>query len=117
MFNSFNSNKKERLYISDILAEPVITYPSFYTLSIALIKNDMLQQSLIDIHSFNFDFYNNPKYYEEIFNALKRGEFPIFKQKYVIGYFGSKLMYLESNGWRALPCNKDSFNLENWLIA
>ena len=110
-------NKKERLYITDILPEPPISQPAYYILSLALIKNEMLHQSLIDIHSYSFDFYTTPKSYEDIFNAINCGQFPIFKQKYAVGYFGGKLMYLDSYGWKALPATKDIFKFENWLIG
>jgi len=106
-------SKKERLYIKEILPNPVIEFPAYYILSQALLKNEMLQQSLIDIHSFNFGNYKSPKSHDEIFNSINYGAFPVFKQKYAIGLFGGKLMYLESHGWKALPCNFDSFNLEN----
>jgi hypothetical protein len=111
------NNKKERLYINDILPDPAITQPAYYILSLALIKNEMLQQSLIDIHSYNFNNYTTPKSYDSIFNSFNMGLFPIYKEKYAIGYFGSKMMYLDSYGWKAMPCNKDVFNLENWLVS
>jgi hypothetical protein len=110
-------SKKERLYIKDILPNPAISFPAYYILSQSLLKNELLQQSLIDIHSFEFDNYNAPKSFDEIFNSLSSGLFPIYKEKYAVGLFGGKLMYLESHGWRAMPCTKDIFMLENWLIA
>ena len=110
-------NKKERLYITDILPEPPIEYPAYYILSQALIKNEMLHQSLIDIHSYEFNYYKIPKGFDDIFNSISSGCFPIYKERYPVGYFGGKLMYLESYGWKAMPCNKDIFKLENWLVS
>ncbi len=110
-------NKKERLYITDILPDPAIEQPAYYILSQSLITNEMLHQSLIDIHSYNFNYYRVPNEFEDIFNSIKSGSFPIYKERYPIGYFGGKLMYLESYGWKAMPCNRDIFKLENWLIT
>jgi hypothetical protein len=45
------------------------------------------------------------------------GNFPLYKEKYIIGYFGCKMMYLESNGWKRMPATADIFNLENWLVC
>jgi len=109
-------SKKERLYITDILPEAPIGQPAYYILSQSLIKNEMLHQSLIDIHSYEFKYYTQPKSFDDIFNSLKYGVFPIYKEKYAIGYFGGKLMYLESHGWKAMPCTQDAFKLDNWLI-
>jgi len=27
------------------------------------------------------------------------------------------MMYLQSNGWKAMPANEDIFKMESWLIA
>ena len=108
-------NKKERLYIEDILPNAPIS--GYYLLSNKLINNEFLHQVLIDIHSVNFDFYRHPKSFEEIFKSLSSGVFVVYKEKYAVGNFGDKLMYLESSGWRTLPCMEDIFKLDNWLIT
>ncbi len=109
-------NKKERLYIKDILPEPAVESPLFYLLSSYLSKNEMMQQVLIDIHSYDFKHYKTPKDFDDIFCSLSGGAFVVFKEKYAVGNFSSKLMYLESGGWRAMPCMIDTFRLDNWLI-
>jgi len=114
---SMYQNKKERLYISDLLENPAISYPAYYSLSSSMHKNEMLHSALISLHSFDFSYYQNPKKYEEIFDMFKMNTFPIYKEKYIIGYFGNKMMFLESNGWKTLPCTIDVFKMENWLIG
>jgi hypothetical protein len=110
-------SKKEKLYISTLIDEPTISYPGYYILSPYLAKDEMLQESLIAIHSLDFSNFYTPKDYHEIFKALDCGIYPIFKQKYLVGQFGGKLMYLEPNGWKAMPLMIDSFVIENWLVA
>ncbi len=112
-----NISKKERLYIKDILENPAIEHPTFYTLSAKLINNEHLIQSLIDIHSFEFKYYSTPKEHKEIFNSCQNGLFPIYKMRYAISFFGGRLMYLDSYGWKSLSATYDIFNLDNWLIA
>jgi len=109
--------KKERLYISDLLTDPAVTYPSYYVLSASMCKNEMLQTALICIHSFDFSYYETAKSYEDLFAMFHSGNFPIYKEKYVVGYFGNRMMYLESNGWKSMPSTEDIFKMENWLIC
>jgi hypothetical protein len=109
-------NKKERFYISDIIDDPVVTYPSYYLLSRSMHDNEMLHVALTAIHQMEFDFYHIPKDADEIFRLLQAGQFPIFKEHYAVGYFGGRVMYLESNGWKSMPMTKDAFRMENWLI-
>jgi len=52
-------NKKERLYISDLLEDPALTYPGYYILSQAMLKNEMLLSALESLHSFDLK-YNTP---------------------------------------------------------
>lgn len=108
--------KKEKLYINELLEDPIISYPSYYILSPAMYKNEFLHTALISLHSCDFQNYERPKSYEKIFENLAQGAFPIYKEQYIVGYFGGKMMYLEANGWRAMPLNRDVFNLEHWLI-
>ncbi len=108
-------NKKKRLYIEDIL--PNAPVAGYYLLSSKLIDNEMLHQVLIDIHSLNFKLYTTPKSFEDIFSYIFSSAFAIYKERYAVGYFGGKLMYLESSGWKAMPCTQDTFKLDNWLIS
>ena len=109
-------NKKERLYISQLLNNPAVSYPSYYTLSTSMLKNEMLLSSIEALHSFEFSYYECAKSYEDIFAMFSSGTFPIYKERYIVGYFGSKMMYLEPNGWRSMPTTEDTFKLENWLV-
>ncbi len=109
--------KKERLYISELLEDPAVTYPSYYLLSLSMAKNEILHTSLIALHSFDFTYYEIPKNHEDIFAMLHSGMFPIYKEKYLVGYFGNKMMYLESNGWKGMPSTEDIFKMENWLVC
>lgn len=109
--------KKEKLILNELLDDPILTYPSYYLLSNAMYKNEYLHTALIALHSCNFKDYKSPKSYEKLFENLNQGTFPIYKEQYIVGYFGGKMMYLESNGWRAMPVNQDIFKLEYWLIG
>ncbi|MCF6243763.1 MAG: hypothetical protein L3J43_01855 [Sulfurovum sp.] len=111
------TKKKERFYICDILEDPAVTYPSYYILSSSMFKNEMLHAALIDLHSFDFSYYEVATSFDDIFAMLHTGTFPIYKEKYIIGYFGNKMMYLESNGWKGLPATEDIFRLEHWLVC
>jgi hypothetical protein len=107
--------KKERLYINDIVSNPTITYPAYYNLSNYQQHNEFLQDALISIHSSNLSNYKNPKSIDEVFEATK-GSFAIYKEYYVVGFFGSKLMYLEPNGWKSMNVVEGIFDMKNWLI-
>lgn len=109
--------KKEKLYINEIVSDPIIHYPSYYVLSASMHHNEYLHTALISLHTCDFQHYEIPNSFNKIFENLSNGCFPIYKEQYVIGYFGGKMMYLESNGWRAMPVNADIFKLEHWLIG
>lgn len=111
------NKKKEKLYISQLLDNPAVSYPAYYVLSLSMHKNDMLREALISLHSFEFDYYDVPKSHDDIFSMFCSGTFPLYKEKYVVGYFGNKMMYLESNGWKGMPATSDIFKLENWLVS
>jgi hypothetical protein len=111
------NKKKEKLFIADLIADPAVAYPAYYTVSISMAKNEMLHSVLIAVHSFDFEHYDIPKDHEAIFTSLHSGTFPIYKEKYAIGYFGGRMMYLESHGWKSLPATEDLFKLENWLVG
>ena len=53
---------------------------------------------------------------KRIFEAFDRGGFAIYKERYVVGYFGAKMMYLEVQGWKVMPVTRDIFSLDNWLV-
>jgi len=109
--------RKERLYITTLLDDPAVTYPAYYLLSGSMANNEMLHSALIALHSFDFSYYEMPKTYEDIFAMFHSGTYPIYKERYIVGYFGNKMMFLESNGWKAMPATRDIFTLENWLVC
>lgn len=109
--------KKEKLYISEFIDNPAVAYPAYYILSLSMYKNEMLHTALMALHTFDFSYYEVPKSSEEIFTMFDSGTFPIYKEKYVIGYFANKMMYLESNGWKGMPATADIFKMENWLVC
>jgi hypothetical protein len=111
------NKKKERLYISELLDNPAVAYPAYYVLSLTMHKNEMLHSALISLHSFDFSYYEGAKNFEDIFAMFDSGTFPLYKEKYIVGYFGNKMMYLESNGWKGMPATADIFKLENWLVC
>ena len=109
-------NKKERLYIADIMDDPVVTYPSYYLLSKSMHSNEMLHAALEAIHQMEFAFYRVAANSDEVFHLLHSGQFPIFRERYIVGYFGGRVMYLETNGWKSMPMTEDAFKMENWLV-
>jgi len=111
----FKQNK-ERLYITDIVNNPAISSPAFYTLSTKLKNNEMLHFAIEAVHNYNFKAYYTPKSFNEIFASLNAGAFAIYKEKYIVANF-NKLMYLEPNGWKSLPAMQDIFELDNWLVC
>lgn len=113
----YTQKKKEKLYISDLVEDPAFSYPTYYTLSSAMIKNEMLHSAIIALHSYNFTYYEIPKSFDDIFSMFNNGLFPIFKEKYIVGFFGGKMMYLESHGWKSMPATEALFKLENWLVC
>jgi len=109
--------KKEKLYIRDLVPDPAISYPGYYILSASMAKNELLHTALIALHTLEFTFYQTPKSFDDLFAMLQSGLFPIYKERYIVGYFGGKMMYLESHGWKALPATEPLFQLENWLVC
>jgi len=112
-----NFKKKEKLYIQDLIQEPLVSYPSYYLLSYSMAKNEMLHDCLIALHSLDFAHYHTPKDYKEIFKSFSYGSFAIYKTKYAVAHFGGKLMYLEANGWKSMPITEDAFDMQNWLVC
>jgi len=108
--------KKERLYITELIEDPPISYPMYYTVSSALIENEFLLETLKAIHLCDFQMLKNPKDASEIFSAINMGMFPIYKEQYAIGFFGGKLMYLDASGWKSVAVTSGVFELQNWLI-
>ncbi|HIP47258.1 MAG TPA: hypothetical protein EYG95_06845 [Campylobacterales bacterium] len=108
--------KKEKLYVYDLVENPAITYPMYYSVSGALCENDMFHDALIALHMVDFQNFLVPSQGAEIFATLRAGGFVIYKEQYVVGFFGGKLMYLESSGWKGLQATEDIFVMENWLV-
>jgi len=108
--------KKERLYVYDLIEEPAITYPMYYLVSHSLHENDIFHDALIAVHMVDFEHFRVPEQGSEIFSALGAGGFVVYKEQYVVGFFGGKLMYLESSGWKGLPATEALFKMENWLV-
>jgi len=108
--------KKERLYLYDLLDDPVISYPAWYLLSPKLHRDENLRESLKAVHSLEFSPYTHPENFDELFAAYAAGLYPIFREKYITGYFGGRVMFLESAGWKAMPMNRETIELEQWLI-
>ncbi len=108
--------KKERLYICDIIEDPPTIYPMYYIVSDTLKNNEMLIESLKAMHLSEFQDYKIPNDAKEIFEAINLGVFPIYKEQYVVGEFGGRLMYLESSGWKSLQVTKSIFDLNQWLV-
>lgn len=109
-------NKKEKLYVNELLDTPLITYPSYYVLSSQMTKNEFLHNAIIALHNLDFKYYEMPQNFEKIFETFSAGSFAIYKETYIIGYFGEKMMVLEANGWRSMPVVRDIFTLEHWLV-
>ncbi len=109
--------KKKRLYISELLDDPSVTYPSYYALSSSMMKNEMLHYAITVLHSLDFEHYQHPTSYEDIFAMLSGNMYPIYKEQYVVGYFGGKMMYLDSSGWRGMPCTEEVFKMDNWMVC
>ncbi|HEO97865.1 MAG: hypothetical protein JW682_05225 [Campylobacterales bacterium] len=109
-------NKKEKLYVKELMDRPLISYPAYYHVSRSMLNNDYLHSAIIALHSMDFHYYKAAESYEKIFETFASGAFAIYKELYIVGYFGDKMMYLEANGWHAMPANRDIFNLEHWLV-
>ncbi len=109
-------SKKERLCIDQIMRDPIVTYPPCYRLSPAMMRNEMLHESIRALHMQDFEHYRHPAAHAEIFAAFRSGLFPIYKAHYVVGLFGEKMMYLQMHGWKSMPVTEAVFALENWLI-
>ncbi len=112
-----NYKKREKLYINTILENPTIPYPFYYTLSNSMINNEMLLSALKSLHSLDFGYYSIPNSHTDIFAMFTSGAFPIYKEKYIVGYFGGKMMYLESHGWKKMPATAEIFEMEHWLVC
>jgi len=108
--------KKERLYLYDLLEDPLVSYPAWYLLSPKLHRDENLRETLKAIHSMDFAPYAYPENFDDLFAAFAAGFYPIFREKYATGYFGGKVMFLESGGWKSMPLSREAFELENWLI-
>jgi hypothetical protein len=108
--------KKERLYIHTLIDEPIVNYPAYYLLSSYQHTNEGLRDTIIALHTASFDDYGSATNHYEIFDKVMMGQFVIYKQTYIVGYFGGKLMYLASDGWHAMVITQGIFEMEHWLI-
>jgi len=108
--------KKVRLYIADIMEEPHLPYPAYYLLTPAMIENELLHSALTALHMLDFRYYTTPNTHEDIFKTFDAGAFAVYKERYVVGCFGGRLMYLESTGWRTMPVTQEVYELEQWLL-
>jgi hypothetical protein len=64
---NMHTKKKERLFITDLLTDPAVTYPAYYLLSPSMARNEMLLSSLEALHSFDFNYYTAPQTHADIF--------------------------------------------------
>ena len=108
--------KRERLTVSDFVEDPVVTWPAWYMLSGRLRSDEMLLESLRAIHLAEFEGYTHPRAYEEIFSSFASGLYPIYLYRYATAFFGGRVMYLESGGWKTMPLTAECFDMEKWLI-
>lgn len=108
--------KKLRLYLHELLDDPVVSYPAWYLLSPKLHRDENLRETLRKIHAMEFDSLAHPAEPSEIFSALRRRSYPIYLEKYAVGYFGGRVMYLESGGWKSMPLSEEAFEMANWLL-
>ncbi len=108
---------KERIYITELLEDPVTTYPMYYTVSARLAKEERLLNALRALHTGEFSDYRMPQDASELFAAIRSGGFAIYKEGYVVGAFGGKLMYLEAQGWKSMGVMEDVFDMRHWLIS
>jgi len=109
--------KKDKIYITELIDNPVVTYPMTYIVSIKLVANEFLKDALVAIHSFDFDHYKHPASWHEIYNSLNSGGFAIYKERYAVSEFGGKLMYLEGTGWSSMRVTSDIFDMRFWLVG
>lgn len=109
--------KKEKIYITELIDNPQVTYPMTYTVSCVLAKSDSLRDALMSIHSYDFVNYKQPKDHIEVYRAIDSGYFAIYKERYAVSEFGGRLMYLEGNGWSSLNLTRDSIDMRFWLIG
>ena len=108
--------KKLRLYLHELLEDPVVTYPAWYLLSPRLHRDENLRETLRSIHRMDFSAYAHPAEPSEIFSTLRAGTYPVYLEKYAVGYFGGRVMYLESGGWKSMPLSEEAFDMHNWLL-
>jgi len=108
--------KKEKIYITELIENPQVTYPMTYTVSCVLAKSEALKEALVSIHTYSFVNYCQPINHNEIYKAIDNGSFVIYKERYAVSEFGGRLMYLEGNGWSSLNVTRDSMDMRFWLV-
>ena len=62
--------KKERLYITELIDEPLLGYPNYYMLSYSMRKNEILHDAIIALHTYDFEHYSRPESYEADFRSV-----------------------------------------------
>jgi hypothetical protein len=80
-------------------------------------RNEMLLGALEALHRFDFEHYTTPRTHADIFAMFAAGGFPIYLDKYIVGYFGGRMMLLESHGWKSMPVTEAVFELGNWRVC
>jgi len=108
--------KKDRLYISELIEDPVVSYPAWYPLSPRLHADERLREALAALHSNSFEEYSHPDEWEGIFRSISSGEYPIYHETYIIGRFGGRLMYLDRSGWHSMSVTEEIFDMRGWLV-
>ncbi len=108
--------KKARIYLSDIVENPIMTYPSYYKVAENLHDDEIFLDAVRAVHLCDFAHYQKASEGEDIFATIHAGGYPIYKEQYIVGFFGGKLMYLEPAGWKSMPITEDTFKMENWLV-
>jgi hypothetical protein len=111
-----NYKKKEKLYITELIKDPPITYPMYYIVSSHLKENELFHSALFAVHLGEYENHQHPKNATELFSAFSSGTFAIYKEQYIVSQFGGRLMYLESAGWKSMQVTEDIFDLNQWLI-
>ena len=109
--------KKSRLYLYDITQNALVTYPAWYLVSDKYKKDESFIDTLKILHESKTDEYPHPNSYDELLSCFKSGQYLIFKDNYLTAMMASKVYYLQSNGWKALPVTEDIFDLMHWRLV
>jgi len=108
--------KKERLYLYELLDDPVVGYPAWYLLSPKLHRDENLREALRALHGMDFASYAPPADAAELFATFRGGLYAIYRERNVAALFGGRVMLLEGKGWQSLAFSEESCAMEQWLI-